>query len=327
MAPSKKRLPLVQSACNFGLVRSETCDKAEPLLAKAGLNKLNPCSSCSMVSSLELLTLVDPIASAQFAKTLNLNLNTSAVGSDVKCVVHDQPVISPCSLNECLYHTNYPGVNNCSLVFMEKHKVTSLNSLDLRMVTGKSYKEVTELSKKAMKKLRALSILSLDCNFSTVPNAKVCCNCEYPIEEAFAEEDGLFHCSIYCAEDKPFYLARLELYSGKDIEALIKTTYANYSNLSAFKEALGIETALIDKLTRKYLGKSIKSLYKSKKSKVPSVRKLVRRQGRPSFWVRSFARKCTFLRRNLAKKYGNPTLDFSAINKSMVELGGIKKTT
>lgn len=322
MPKAKKSLPLItDSACKHGLVRSKTCDKAEVYLTKAGLPKLEPCNNCSMVSSLETLSLVNKESAGKFLKSLNIEVDSSLRTSDVLCPVHDQAILLDCSLSECMFSTTYPGVRNCILVYMSKHKVNELSSLDLSMLLEIPNKDIIEISNYALKDLRKESITTttsfdFDPEFIAV-KSKVCCSCETPITEfnSYSSFSGFYHCSIACQEAKPYPIAMLEASSGTSIEKLLNWARFKYATLAAFQQALGLDTGLLNKLTLKYLGKPLNKLYA--KPVIPVVSFLNKRVGRHPSWLDAFPVKTKNIRNKMRNKYGSFYPDLSKLQDAV----------
>jgi hypothetical protein len=325
MPKSKKSLPLIMdSDCKHGLVRSKTCDKAEIYLTNAGLPKLEPCSNCSMVPSLETLSLVNKEAASKFLTSLGMESSSNIRTSDVLCPVHDQPILLDCSLSECMFSTTYPGVRNCILVYMSKHKVNELSSLDLSMLLEIPNKDIIEVSNQALKGLRKESIsattsLEFDPEFIAI-KSKVCCACETPITEFnnYSSFSGFYHCSTSCQEAKPYSIAMLEASSGTSIEKLLNWARFKYATLAAFQQALGLDTSLLNKLTTKYLGKPLNKLYA--KPVIPVVRSLNKRVGRHPSWLDAFPVKTKKVRSKMRNKYGSLYPDLAKLQDAVDDI-------
>lgn len=312
---------LNNTSCKHGLVRESTCDQAEPLLISAGLSKLQPCSNCSMVPSLEMLHLVNKEASLAFMQRLGLHTPPKTRTAEVVCPVHEQSVVSDCSLSECAFSTTYPGVRNCILVYMHKHKVDSLGALDLSMILGQPHKEIADNTAYALKLLRQDSIettttFEVESKFFVIKSA-VCCACDAPITESNKHStfSGFYHCSATCAEDKPYAIMQLEASAGVSIDKILVWARNKYLTSLAFQQALGLDPPLLETLVTRYFGVSSSELYSTYTPAV--LDPITKRLGRTPTWLKGFQDKTQDLQNAMNSKYGPVKLDFVSLQQDL----------
>ena len=320
--PAKQSLPVINNnSCKHGLVREQTCDLAEPLLLNSGLGKLQPCSNCSMVASLETLNLVNKDTALAFMQRLGLHTPPKTRIAEVVCPVHEQSIVSDCALSECAFSTTYPGVRNCILVYMHKHKVDSLGPLDLSMILGQPHKDITDNTNYALKLLRQESVettttFELEAQFFVI-KAKVCCACDSPITDSnkYSSFSGFYYCSSACALAKPEAIMLLEAASGVSISKILVWARNKYLTPLAFQQALGLDLVLLDSLVMEYFGISYSELYTSYTP--PELGPLAKRLGRNPTWLKGFSDRTQSIQDTMVSKYGPIHLDFVSLQQEL----------
>lgn len=238
-----KKLKVFNPACKHGLVRSESCDTINSLISDAGLPNLKTCDKCTLATSLTDVITKNNHLALNIAYKLGIVPNSELRPAGLRCPVINEPIIDSCALKECAFHTTYPGVKNCTLVYMNHNKLEALEVLDLSLILGLSSKTIVERINTILAKLRKSSVeatfeFGLDPQFVVIPS-KVCYNCEVPVEaEAPAK---FYYCSPACEEAKPRVIAQLEANSGVDIKTLVIWAKSKYLDYSSLQQALGLE--------------------------------------------------------------------------------------
>jgi len=105
--------------------------------------------------------------------------------------------VTDCTLTQCTFHTKYPNVKGCMLVYMNQQGEDSLSPLDISMLTGRKKSAVIKDLSKAVSllrggTLRASNQSEIEPQFVTLMNQPVCYNCEKaldvpPTSEEWAE--------------------------------------------------------------------------------------------------------------------------------------------
>jgi hypothetical protein len=243
-----KKLKVFNSACKHGLIRSETCDKVDGLIQSAGLPNLKTCDKCTLISSMNTIMNKNGYLALNITESLGILPPSVTKTTAVRCPVINNTIVTDCNLPECAFHTTYPGVKNCALVYMQHNKLESLDVLDLSLVLGFSTKTIMEKLNIVLTKMRKLTTeastdFGLDPQFLVI-QAPVCYTCEKPVN---SNEDVTFHyCSESCEKIKPKHIAKLEAFSGVDIKELLTWTTSKYANLQNLQQALDISTEDLD---------------------------------------------------------------------------------
>lgn len=315
----KHNLPVInKNSCSFDFDRKETCDYLDPLLKSAGVAPLNSCDSCNMPESLELLHLLDTNKAIKALDLLNFDISPKAKNNEISCIHHNNPIVAECSLSECSLYTTYPGVKNCILIYMDKHNVDSLSTLDLSMLLSIPHKSISEDLKKILANLRknsvkTASLYDMDPLFKIIPNLNICYCCEKLLSPLSGLVVGEFkYCGPECLEVKPPEMVRLEYYSGLDMDSLIIWSVGKYSSLDNFVEALGLSKSLLEELVDRYFGTTLEKLYNNYTTDSFSP-VLMKRSGRSPSWLEAIPEKTSRVYKQISKKYGPSTVDMDEI--------------
>lgn len=237
-----KKLKVFNPVCKHGLVRSESCDTINSLISDAGLPNLKTCDKCTLTQSLTDVMTKNNHLALNIAYKLGIVPNSELRPAGIRCPVINEPIVDSCALKECAFHTTYPGVKNCTLVYMNHNKLEALEVLDLSLLLGLSSKTITERINTILTKLRKTSIettseFGLDPQFVVIPS-KVCYTCETPVVADTASK--FYYCSPACEEAKPSVIAQLESNSGVNIKTLITWAKSQYLDYQSLQQALGL---------------------------------------------------------------------------------------
>lgn len=321
---SKYALPVLKDAtCKHGFDRDNTCDLLGPELHQAGLPALNPCSSCNMPKSLELLSILDKSNAVSALQKLGLWQQARTLTADVTCPVHEEPIVTDCSLSECSFHTTYPGVRNCILVYMHKHKVDTLSTLELSMILGIPHKTIVDDTNRALSFLRQESISTtsgydIEPRFVVLQNLPVCSVCESPLSEDVIEDRGHKYCSEKCAVSKSVQVLSLESATGVEIRDVLAWATNKYNSPTTLEEALGVPPWLLESLLQEHLGCGLADLYPDDEPATPIT--LGKRVGRAPTWLAAFGEKTAQIQEAMVKKYGSVLVDLSELQQEFDKL-------
>jgi hypothetical protein len=316
---SKYTLTVLKDAsCKHGLERSSTCDQLESELSQSGLPALQACSACNMPKSLEIMSIFDKNMAVSALQKLGLWQTARAKVGDVKCKVHGEPIITDCALRDCSFYTTYPGVRNCILVYMSKHKVDTLSTLELSMILGTPHKQITEDTNKALLFLRQESVdttsgYEIDSRFVTLLNFSVCSVCEQPLTEAPIEDHGYKYCSISCSISKPVHVLSLESSCGVEITEVLNWAIRKYNTQGNLEEALGLSSKLLNGLLQEHLHFGLSDLFPEE---VPdNSLALTKRVGKAPTWLAAFSEKTSVIQDRMIENYGPIRVDISSLQE------------
>lgn len=250
-------------------------------------------------------------------------LNSSIKGAETCCIIHGEPIVANCGLSECAFSTTYPGVKNCILVYLNKHKVDNLSTLDLSMLLGIPHKTIIEDTSKALALLRQNSIettstYDIDPAFVVLHDLSVCAVCDSPYEKAYQEINGLGYCSSICYAAKPLQVLALEASCGVDIRSIILWAITKYVTVSTLEEALGLPFKVLDDLSRQLFGVPVVDLYTcTTKVSTPSLSKRV---GRAPAWLAALSEVTAIVQEKMVDKYGSVTVNLSSLQQEFENL-------
>jgi hypothetical protein len=237
---------------------------------------------------------------------------------EVNCKVHGEPIITDCALQECSFHTTYPGVRNCILVYMNKHKVDTLSTLELSMILGTPHKQIVEDTSQALLSLRQESVdttsqYEIDSRFVTLRDLPVCSVCESPLAATSIEDQGYTYCSIACSLAKPVHVLSLESSCGAEIKDVLNWAIRKYNSQSNLEEALGLSSKLLNSLLQDHLGFGLSDLYPEEIQ--DNSLALSKRVGRSPTWLSAFSEKTLVIQDRMVEKYGPVRVDLSALQE------------
>ena len=251
-------------------------------------------------------------------------INSKSRGAETACIIHGEPIITGCSLSECALHTTYPGVKNCILVYMSKHKVDTLGTLDLSMLLSIPHTTIKDDTARALSLLRQESVETTSChdidpNFVVLSGVHACSVCESPISgEAYHEELDFKYCSSSCLSAKPLQVLALEASCGVDIRDVLVWAANRYITAETFQEALDLPAKMLEELVRKYFNLSIADLYSQLSPSAPPS--LGKRVGRAPAWLSAFSDVTAVVQEKMIDKYGSITVELSALHKEFDNL-------
>lgn len=257
----------------------------------------------------------------------------SSKGHAVRCQVHGEPVVVDCKLSKCVFHTQYPKVNNCILVYMAKQDVDSLKAIDIGMLKKLPAQKVArDLTKAtiAMRNstLRISNQVDLEPKFHTVLNLDVCYACEAPVSQGRARKNSLeFHvgkdkgrvayCSPECAEQHPPPFVAAEIECRTDIKTITEWAVKKYSTLGGLEQALGMNRALLGSALKRLLNLDAEEIYATTQRVKTRSKALVRRTGSRPEWLSQFSDLIKPMVAQMEKRHGRPTLDLSYLSKEV----------
>lgn len=130
--------------------------------------------------------------------------------ANVICPETKVAVTTPCSLDKCHFHINFPTAANCLLVYMDQQKNGNYDSMeavslvDQTYLYNKSFYELKKIYKRANLKIKGHLFRQWASErgmalFDFWPTLKVCCCCESRIDgRAYITYNKEF---VYCSEE------------------------------------------------------------------------------------------------------------------------------
>lgn len=260
---------------------------------------------------------VDNCESCDIGIVAQLSSSTRS-NTNVICPVHEQEVILPCSLENCAFFTQYPGVHNCALVYMIKHGLTSLSVVDISVLTKIAQRSIVGDLQAAMSIMRNSFVdsnvnVELEPSFITITNKPICIVCDKSVnlhncqKHFIGNNEFVVYCSDLCYNHKPPSVVHLEKKSKAHIGDILQWAVRRYSTLSTLEQALGLRRSLLRKLLQRYLNIDISDLYCARRSKIGKKQvnnTISKRRGRIPLYILSFNRKIDSFVTKSSKKFG-----------------------
>jgi hypothetical protein len=246
----------------------------------------------------------------------------------MRCQVHGEPIRVDCQLSECVFHTRYPGVKNCVLVYMAKQGLHDLKAIDIGMLKGIPAQKVNrDLSRAtvAMRNdtLKVSNAIDVEPRFVTMVGLDVCYACETPItmknRKAALETrlprsgDTVTYCSQACHDQKPPQFIAAEIACCNDIAVISEWASKKYSTLGGLEQALGMNRALLGEALKNLLDIDAEELYSTTQRVKTRSKELVRRTGSRPEWLSNFMDLMRPLLDDMTRKHGKPKMNFSAL--------------
>lgn len=250
----------------------------------------------------------------------------------VRCHVHKEPILLDCKLTPCVFHTSYPGVNRCILVYMAQQDLTALKPIDIGMLKGLSASRVTrDLAKAtvAMRNgtLRVSNQNDVEPQFTTLPDLDVCYACETPaslrskkagIEVKLTRSKAqVWYCSPECLEVHPPHFVTAEMECRTDIKTITSWAVKKYSTLGGLEQALGMNRQLLGETLKRVLGIDAEEIYSTTQRVRTRSKALVRRTGSRPDWLAKFPEVFKPLISKFETKYGKATLDCTNLSNEV----------
>lgn len=267
-------------------------------------------------------------------KKTHLKLVSSAENS-IRCHVHGEPVVRSCQLKECVFHTTYPNVNNCILVYMGKQDLDSLKAIDIGMLKGLPASRVARDLARATTSMRNGTLkvsnhTDIEPRFTTLPDLDVCYACETPIVGRHKKTSVEFrlpkkkqrisYCSLKCSEDHPPQFVAAEMECKTDIRTVTEWAVKRYSTLGGLEQALGMNRQLLGDALRKLLNLDAEEIYSTTQRVKTRSKALVRRTGSRPEWLSKFSDVLAPLVEDMEAKYGPSTVDLGNLSVDIQEV-------
>lgn len=251
---------------------------------------------------------------------------------EVRCHVHGETIKVDCHLPQCLFHTGYPGVKQCMLVYLAKHNAKSFKALDIGMLKRVPEADVTKALSKAMLDLRSETLKishygSVDRSFITLMDRKICYNCEKPITPKVRKKASrvrlprtdhkIWYCSSKCQNEYPPQWVTAEMECQNDIKTIVAWAVRKYSTLGGLEQALGMNRKLLGHSLDVLLGIDADNLYPTTKRVKTRSKSLVRRTGSKPEWLNKFYEDMAPLREKMTEKYGPVSIDLTKLKNEL----------
>ncbi len=252
----------------------------------------------------------------------------------IRCHVHGEPIIVDCSLNECVFHTTYPNVNNCILVYMAKQDVELLKAIDISMLKNVPASRVSrDLARAttAMRNgtLRVSNHTDIEPKFTTLPDMDVCYACEMPltgkhkktsVEFRMAKKkQKICYCSQKCADNHPHQFVAAEMECRTDIKTITEWAVKRYSTLGGLEQALGMNRQVLGDALKRLLNLDAEEIYSTTQRVKTRSKALVRRTGSRPEWLSKFSDVLAPVLAEMESRYGTATIDLQNILEEVQE--------
>jgi len=264
------------------------------------------------------------------AKIRLKTISTEVEGKNpVRCQVHGEQIVTDCHLRECVFHTKYPNVNNCILVYMVKQDLESLRAIDIGMLKGIPASRVARDLARATTvmrngTLRVSNHNDIDPKFITLTDLDVCYKCETPlvgkhrksaIEFRISKnKQRVSYCGPQCAEDHPPQFVAVEIECRTDIKTITEWAVKRYSTLGGLEQALGMNRQLLGDTLKNLLNLDAEEIYSTTQRVKTRSKALVRRTGSRPEWLSRFSDLLAPLVSDMELKYGEATIDLEDIS-------------
>lgn len=267
-------------------------------------------------------------------KKTHLKLVSSGENS-IRCHVHGEPVVRSCQLKECVFHTAYPNVNNCILVYMGKQDLDSLKAIDIGMLKGLPASRIARDLARATTSMRNGTLkvsnhTDIEPRFSTLPDLDVCYACETPIVGRHKKTSVEFrlpkkkqrisYCTPKCSEDHPPQFVAAEMECKTDIRTVTEWAVKRYSTLGGLEQALGMNRQLLGDALRKLLNLDAEEIYSTTQRVKTRSKALVRRTGSRPEWLSKFSDVLAPLVEDMEAKYGPATVNLGNLSMDIQEV-------
>lgn len=258
-----------------------------------------------------------------------LHLKTISAVSAVHCQVHGEPIVADCGLSACIFHTNYPNVTKCVLVYMAKQDIEALKAIDIGMLKGIPTNKVSrDLAKAATNMrngtLRVSNQNDIDPKFTTILDLDVCYACESPItprhKKTLVEfrttksSQKISYCSQACFDTHPPQFVSAEMECRTDIRTIAAWAVKKYSTLGGLEQALGMNRQLLGEALKNLLGLDAEEVYPTTQRVKTRSKELVRRTGSRPEWLNNFSEVLAPLVTEMEDRYGEATIDLENIS-------------
>jgi len=249
---------------------------------------------------------------------------------EVRCHVHREKISKDCRLKECIFHTSYPNVHNCILMYMAKQELESLKPIDIGMLKGIPANKVSRSLSKATTlmrngTLRVSNQAEVEPKFDTIMGVSACYCCETPItpknrkrsvevKVSKGDDEKVLYCSQECAEAHPPQYVAAERNCRTDIKTIVEWATKKYSTLGGLEQALNMNRSLLGYTLKSLLDIDADELYSTTQRVKTRSKSLVRRTGSRPEWLGSFYEKMTPLVDAMEKRYGKSKLNLDMVS-------------
>jgi hypothetical protein len=267
-------------------------------------------------------------------KKTHLRLVSSGRNSEnaIRCHVHGEPIVTDCKLGECVFHTAYPNVNNCVLVYMAKQNVESLKAIDIGMLKGIPASRVSRDLARATTAMRNGTLkvsnqTDIEPKFTTLPDLDVCYACETPITgrhkktsvefRLSKKKQRIVYCTQACVDDHPPQFVAAEMECRSDIKTVTEWAVKRYSTLGGLEQALGMNRQLLGDALKRLLNLDAEEIYSTTQRVKTRSKALVRRTGSRPEWLSKFSDILEPLVAEMEGRYGEATIDLGDISEEV----------
>lgn len=278
-----------------------------------------------------------PKTEASNTKKVHLRLISGGrhVENAIRCHVHKEPIIVDCKLNSCVFHTAYPNVSNCILVYMAKQDVETLKAIDIGMLKNVPATRISRDLARATTSmrngtLRVSNQTDIEPKFTTIPDLDVCYSCETPIVGRHKKTSVEFrltkkrqkisYCSQKCADDHPPQFVTAEMECRTDIKTVTEWAVKRYSTLGGLEQALGMNRQLLGEALKKLLNLDAEEIYSTTQRVKTRSKALVRRTGSRPEWLSKFSDILAPVVSDMESRYGEATINLGDISTEVQEV-------
>lgn len=255
-----------------------------------------------------------------------------SVDNAIRCHVHGEPIVVDCKLRDCVFHTTYPNVSNCILVYMAKQDVEALKAIDIGMLKNIPASRVARDLARATTSMRHGTLkvsnhTDIEPKFTTLMDLDVCYSCETPITgrhkktsvefRMTRKKQKISYCTQKCAEDHPPQFVAAEMECRSDIRTVAEWAVKRYSTLGGLEQALGMNRQLLGDALKKLLNLDAEEIYSTTQRVKTRSKALVRRTGSRPEWLSKFSDVLGPVVADMEARYGEATIDLGSISEEV----------
>jgi hypothetical protein len=156
---------------------------------------------------------------------------------------------------------------------MESQELSQLSFKDISIILNCPINKILKNYNTGMKILREAVIRhsTLEPSFTTLQSNNICANCEKIIGDTKLQADindkNFFYCSKRCLRNYPPKVIEIETKYKNNISTILKWMCHHYKTEDLLKQTLHLDDVTLNLWIKKYLGTTIKKIYKKKTPK------------------------------------------------------------
>lgn len=192
------------------------------------------------------------------------------VSHDLRCPVHQAPVVSSCKLKTCKFWVESKMANHCLLAYTHQQSSSLLSLSEISYIYGQPLHSVRNEIEKALDHLRenvirhdALDNPDIERAFWFVETPEVCCVCgSLTDDDRIDVPDFPFaYCSDDCLDKKPIEQLVCEHRFGLPMEKIVRWAIHRFKNLPMLERTLDLKRETMIEMCRLHLGRELSSFF------------------------------------------------------------------